>query len=32
VVGFERPKFAAYTGDYPAVEIPDEAPKKGKKK
>jgi hypothetical protein len=32
VVGFARPKLVAYSGEYPAVEIPDEAPKKGKKK
>jgi len=32
VVGFGRPKLVAYSGEYPAVEIPDEAPKKGKKK
>lgn len=32
VVAFARPKFVAYSGEYPAVEIPDEAPKKGKKK
>jgi hypothetical protein len=32
VVGFARPKLAAYSGDFPSVEIPDEAPKKGKKK
>lgn len=31
VVGFARPKVVAYSGEYPAVEIPDEAPKKGKK-
>ena len=31
VVGFARPKLAAYSGDFPSVEIPDEAPKKGKK-
>jgi hypothetical protein len=31
VVGFGRPKLVAYSGEYPAVEIPDEAPKKGKK-
>jgi hypothetical protein len=31
VVGFGRPKLAAYSGDFPSVEIPDEAPKKGKK-
>ena len=32
IVGFVRPKLVAYSGEYPAVEIPDEAPKKGKKK
>jgi len=32
VVGFARPKLVSYSGEYPAVEIPDEAPKKGKKK
>jgi hypothetical protein len=32
IVGFARPKLLAYSGEYPAVEIPDEAPKKGKKK
>ena len=32
IVGFGRPKLVAYSGEYPAVEIPDEAPKKGKKK
>jgi hypothetical protein len=32
VVGFARPKLVAYSGEYPAVEIPDEAPKKGNKK
>lgn len=32
IVGFARPKLVAYSGEYPAVEIPDEAPKKGKKK
>jgi hypothetical protein len=32
VVGFARPKLVAYSGEYPAVEIPDETPKKGKKK
>jgi hypothetical protein len=31
VVGFGRPKFVAYSGEFPSVEIPDEAPKKGKK-
>jgi hypothetical protein len=31
VVGFGRPKLVAYSGEYPAVEIPDETPKKGKK-
>ena len=32
IVGFARPKLVAYSGEYPAVEIPDEAPKKGNKK
>ena len=32
IVGFGRPKLVAYSGEYPAVEIPDEAPKKGNKK
>ena len=32
IVGFGRPKLVVYSGEYPAVEIPDEAPKKGKKK
>lgn len=31
IVGFARPKLAAYSGDFPSVEISDEAPKKGKK-
>ena len=32
VVGFARARLVAYSGEYPSVEIPDEAPKKGKKK
>jgi hypothetical protein len=32
IVGFARARLVAYSGEYPAVEIPDEAPKKGKKK
>jgi hypothetical protein len=32
IVGFGRPKLVAYSGDFPSVEIPDEAPKKGNKK
>jgi hypothetical protein len=32
VVGFGRPKLVAYSGEYPAVEIHTEAPKKGKTK
>jgi hypothetical protein len=32
IVGFGRPKLVAYSGELPAVEIPDEAPKKGNKK
>ena len=31
IVGFGRPKLAAYSGDFPSVEIPDDSPKKGKK-
>jgi hypothetical protein len=35
VVGFGRPKFVAYAGDYPIVEIPTQSaakPKKAEKK
>jgi hypothetical protein len=32
IVGFGRPKLVAYSGEFPSVEIPDEAPKKGNKK
>jgi len=32
IVGFARARLVAYSGEYPSVEIPDEAPKKGKKK
>lgn len=32
VVGFARARLVAYSGELPAVEIHEEAPKKGKKK
>ena len=32
VVGFGRPKFVAYSGEYPLVEVPAAAPKKKGKK
>ena len=32
VVGFARARLVAYSGEFPAVEIHTEAPKKGKKK
>jgi hypothetical protein len=32
IVGFGRPKVVAYSGEFPSVEIPDGAPKKGNKK
>jgi hypothetical protein len=35
VVGFGRPKFVAYAGDYPIVEVPTQSaakPKKAEKK
>ena len=32
VVGFARARLSAYSGEFPAVEIQEEAPKKGKKK
>ena len=31
VVGFGRPKFVAYAGDYPVVEVPTESAAKPKK-
>lgn len=31
VVGFGRPKFVPYKGEFPAVEVPAETKKKGKK-
>jgi hypothetical protein len=32
IVGFGRPKFVAYAGPYPEVELPEEETKKSKKK
>ena len=32
IVGFARARLVAYSGELPTVEIPDETPKKGKKK
>jgi hypothetical protein len=33
IVGFGVPKFIAYNGDFPKIEIPSgDKPKKGKKK
>jgi hypothetical protein len=32
IVGFARARLVAYSGELTTVEIPDEAPKKGKKK
>jgi len=32
IVGFARARLVAHSGELPTVEIPDEAPKKGKKK
>jgi len=31
VVGFGRPKFVAYAGDYPIVEVPTQSAAKPKK-
>jgi hypothetical protein len=31
IVGFGRPKFVAYAGDYPVVEVPTESAAKPKK-
>ena len=32
IIGFARPKYLAYSGEYPVVEIPKTGILKGKKK
>jgi hypothetical protein len=32
IIGFARPKYLAFSGEYPAVEIPSTGILKGKKK